>query len=178
MTLLGDNAKRSKLFLLGFVPKLISESHFDAHTICFLFYNKPQWKHIWKIKKWRKFFPKIMLCIHDLALCGFWDLKKPALHKICVSGTVGGSLLKRKSPTCAYISQNLCQWDLRRWNRCMWGTPSILKLPAPEECYYCCELLCFRKLITKFSLVYWKLSAVQIRESTKIINFLLSCHFE
>ena len=103
MSLLGDNAKRSKLFLLGFVPKLISESHFDAHTICFLFYNKPQWKHIWKIKKWRKFFPKIMLYIHDLALCGFWDLKKPALHKICVSGTVGGSLLKRKSPTCAYV---------------------------------------------------------------------------
>ena len=38
---LGDNAKRSKLFLQGFVPKLISESHFDApHTICSFFYQK------------------------------------------------------------------------------------------------------------------------------------------
>ena len=36
---------------------------------------------------------------------GFWDLKKPELHEIRVSGTVGGPLLTRKSPTCTYISQ-------------------------------------------------------------------------
>ena len=39
------------------------------------------------------------------ALRGFWDLKKTALRKIRVSGTVGDPLLTRKSPTCAYISQ-------------------------------------------------------------------------
>ena len=33
------------------------------------------------------------------ALRGFWDLKKPALRKIRVSGTVGGPLLTRKPPT-------------------------------------------------------------------------------
>ena len=30
--------------------------------------------------------------------CGFWDLKKPALLKICVSGTVGDPLLMQKFP--------------------------------------------------------------------------------
>ena len=38
-------------------------------------------------------------------LRGLWDLKKNALREIRVSGTVGGPLLTRKSPTCAYISQ-------------------------------------------------------------------------
>jgi hypothetical protein len=38
-------------------------------------------------------------------LHGVWDLEKAALRKICVSGTVGGPLLTRKSPTCTYISQ-------------------------------------------------------------------------
>ena len=41
------------------------------------------------------------------ALRGFWDLNKTVLHEICVSGTVRGSLLMQKSPTCTYyISQN------------------------------------------------------------------------
>ena len=40
------------------------------------------------------------------ALLGFWDFKRTALRKICVSGTVGGPLITRKSPTCAYIGQN------------------------------------------------------------------------
>ena len=40
-------------------------------------------------------------------LRGFWDLKKTALHKIFVSGTVGGFPLTQRLPTCAYISQKL-----------------------------------------------------------------------
>ena len=39
------------------------------------------------------------------ALRAFWDLEKTVLHEIRVSGTVGGPLLTRKSPTCTYISQ-------------------------------------------------------------------------
>ena len=34
-------------------------------------------------------------------------LRKITLYKICISGTVGGPLLTRKSPTRAYISQKL-----------------------------------------------------------------------
>ena len=33
--------------------------------------------------------------------------EKTTLHKIHISGTVGGPLLPRKSPTCAYISQKI-----------------------------------------------------------------------
>ena len=40
-------------------------------------------------------------------LRGIWDLEKTVLHEIRVSGTVGGPLLTRKSPTCTYISQKL-----------------------------------------------------------------------
>ena len=41
------------------------------------------------------------------ALRGFWDLKKTAILKICVSWTIEGPLLTQKFPTCAYISQKL-----------------------------------------------------------------------
>ena len=36
-------------------------------------------------------------------LCPFWDLGKTVLHETRVSKTVGGPLLKQKSPTCMYI---------------------------------------------------------------------------
>ena len=48
-----------------------------------------------------------MLITEGPRLCAFWGLEKTVLHEICVSGTVWGPLLTRKSPTCMYISQKL-----------------------------------------------------------------------
>ena len=36
-------------------------------------------------------------------LRAFWDFEKTVLHEISASGTVGGPLLMRKSPTCTYL---------------------------------------------------------------------------
>ena len=40
------------------------------------------------------------------AFGGFWDLKKPTLHEICIRGIVEGPLLTPKPPTFAYIRKN------------------------------------------------------------------------
>ena len=59
------------------------------------------------------FYKKLSLYIQipniteGLALHAFWNLEKTVLHEICVSGTVWGPLLTRKSPTCTYITQKL-----------------------------------------------------------------------
>ena len=47
------------------------------------------------------------------ALRGFWDFRKTALRKIHFSGTVLIIQLMWKSPTNAYIGQNLRKWNPR-----------------------------------------------------------------
>ena len=95
---------------LSFFSFLGLDSLFDAKKLCLQevrtlkrkkhsndsFFS---WYYPAKPKKERKRIKKLY------SLRGFWDLKKTELREICVSGTVRGPLLKRKSPTCTYISQ-------------------------------------------------------------------------
>ena len=76
------------------------------------------WKHKWLCVEIGK-HSQINDCQLDLqifklqrvpALRTFWDLEKTMLHEIRVNGTVGGSQLMQKSPTCTYICKKPWQW--------------------------------------------------------------------